>query len=196
MISALVVLKDANDFKNNFSSSKNLFILGNNQFLAGGELLNQSYKPLSASSLEDLEDSYSKYEFSDIKDEYYKIFVIDPTLLDSLDEINIQELDLSVSGKELREVLESDEPEQQMARLTGTTQFQKTDDFKSIMMSYVISELFNPKNIGILIDGIRNGQIKVYEETSMFKVVKIIPKFFIKDIAGSTMLSIGGEDGH
>lgn len=204
------IIKDANDFKKNFANSKNLIILANKDsqnnnldnniynIILASIVDNKTYMPIN--DIKNISDSYEKYEFSDINEKYYKIVYIRTESLDSFDKIKINELNVSLSGSELREILESDSPGKKLSKIItnnvtnndGTIESKilslEDSEIKHYLLTYVISEFFNPKNVNILLSNIKSKNIFIYEDTALFKSMRYIPQIFINDITQKNIL--------
>ncbi|MGV8150679.1 MAG: hypothetical protein ACP5NV_03055 [Candidatus Woesearchaeota archaeon] len=202
IIGTIYILKDANDFKNNFSSSKNMFILAESNeesvnedeidiinIESAFELRNKTY--IEVSDFEKLAKSYKTYEFSDINEDYYKIFVIKTSVLDEIESIELSELKIELKGNEIRAVLESEDAGETLISILEDEYDIKNpevdfdnDELKQYLFTYTVTEIFNPKNVNILFSGIKDGAILVYEDSALFKSIRYIPTLFIKDATG------------
>ena len=173
---AYYIIKDAKDFSKNFSVSQNLYVLSaNNTVLSAFELSNKTYNEVD--DLTYVSDSFKKYDFTNINDDYYKIVLIKT---DTLDYIN---------NVDLKKVLESKTPKEELLKIDDTIDAKdlkiSDDEFRNYLFSYVITEVYNPKNINILLSNIKSGNIVMYEDTALFKSIKYVPNLFIKDITKS-----------
>lgn len=199
IILGFAVYRDANDFKQRFTSSDNLFLLmHNNTIVAGTELVNSSkglkIELLDSSRLEDMQDSYEKYEFNDVKSRYYKIMVFDTKAISSIKEYHIDELGIIINSKDMTSLMESNNVEDDAATIISEEKRirkqeaneilsgLKDKNIKGYLFSVVIAEYFNPKNINSFLIGVKEKQVSVYAETAMFKALKLIPKFMINNI--------------
>jgi hypothetical protein len=186
--SAYYMIKDANDFRKNFMNENNLFVLSdsdNGTILSAFELKNKTYSEVN--DLTYVSDSFKKYEFTNINDDYYKIVLIKTDTLDYFNDIEFTEMNIKLTGQELKKVLESGTPKEELTAITGTNtniENLKISDaqLKDYLFSYVITELFNPKNINTLLSNIKADNIVISEDTAFFKAIKFVPSIFIKDI--------------
>lgn len=189
VISSYYIIKDANDFRKNFVNEKNLFVLSSDEVISAFELNNKTY-----SEVEDLEyvsESLDKYEFSNIDDDYYKIFLIKTDTLDYINTVELKEMDTELTGQELKKILESPEPKTEMKNIVDDDRIANGIDnmgisdaeLKNYLFSYVITELFNPKNINIFLSNIKADNIVVYEDTAFFKSIQFVPNVLIKDLS-------------
>jgi hypothetical protein len=186
--SAYYMIKDANDFRKNFMNENNLFVLSdsdNGTILSAFELKNKTYSEVN--DLTYVSDSFKKYEFTNINDDYYKIVLIKTDTLDYFNDIEFTEMNIKLTGQELKKVLESGTPKEELTAIAGTNtniENLKISDaqLKDYLFSYVITELFNPKNINTLLSNIKADNIVISEDTAFFKAIKFVPSIFIKDI--------------
>jgi hypothetical protein len=193
------IIKDAQEFKEKFSTSDNVFLLKDNTtILSGAEMINgsdgTSFRMLSKNELKDMQESYDKFQFNDIKDDYYKVVVFDVNAIDRIKEYNITEQDIVIKSKNMKELLLSDAPKEDIAKIMAEEKDIsykaalaevdniKEEELKGYLFSVLISEYFIPKNINEFLLGLKNNDVSVYKETAMFKAVKIIPRFLMKSI--------------
>ena len=185
---AYYIIKDAKDFSKNFSVSQNLYVLSaNNTVLSAFELSNKTYNEVD--DLTYVSDSFKKYDFTNINDDYYKIVLIKTDTLDYINNVDLKEMNVELTGQELKKVLESKTPKEELLKIDDTIDAKdlkiSDDEFRNYLFSYVITEVYNPKNINILLSNIKSGNIVMYEDTALFKSIKYVPNLFIKDITKS-----------
>lgn len=203
VISSYYIIKDANDFRKNFVNEKNLFILSDVEddiIISAFELDNKTYSPVE--DLEYVSESFDKYEFTNINDDYYKIVLIKTDALDYINNVEIKEFDVELKGQELKSILESDDPKERMKEiLDDEKKSAEIEDMrimdsqlKEYLFSYVITETFNPKNINILISNIKSDNIVIYENTAFFKAIKFVPSILIKDLTNTGDKTIFSKD--
>lgn len=203
VVSSYYIIKDANDFRKNFTNERNLFALSDGEdgeTISAFELDNKTYSPVE--DLEYVSESFEKYEFTNINDDYYKIVLIRTDALDYINEVEIKEFDVELKGQELKSILESDDPKERMKEvLDDEEKSAEIDDMrmtdsqlKEHLFSYVITETFNPKNINILLSNIKADNIIMYENTAFFKAIKFVPNILIKDLTKTGDKTIFSEE--
>ena len=195
---AYYIVKDANDYGKNFPNSKNLYVLENdkstdNKILSAFELSNKTYT--ETSDLAYVSKSFYKYEFTNINDEYYKIILIKTGILDYVNNVELEEMGIELTGQQMKNILESPTPKEVLIYISGKDLDAKNlkisdDELRNYLFSYVITEVYNPKNINILLSNIKSDNIVMYENTALFKSIKYVPNMFIKDITQSGNKSI------
>lgn len=186
VVNAFFIIRDANDFKKNFINSKNLIMLAdsNNTILLAAELDNKTY--YNYNDLKGISRSLEKYEFSDINEEYYKIVYIKTESLNNIENIKIKELDINISGEQILDIIKSNTPKKDLDKIISKQDGEPTtmedSEVKHYLFTYVLTELFNPKNVNVLLKNIKEENILMYENTALFKSVSYIPNMLIKDI--------------
>lgn len=198
LVFGYLVVKDAEDFGSNFGNSTNMFVLmddinGTDKFLTGVTIApsNKSFNTLSATELDNMEELYQKNLFSTVDEKYYKIFVVDFKSFDDMKIEGIEDRNLDLTKEELRRVMLSADAKDELAEIisdqTGESASKirssidyDSEEIKSYIFSYYLSTTFDPENMGKFLIQFREGNVEVYEETALFKAIKIIPKFLMK----------------
>jgi hypothetical protein len=193
VISGYYIVKDANDFKNNFQNSTNMILLkqansSETSFIAGS-IINaekKEFKTMNKEQLLEVEKAFDKDKFSSLNKEYYKIFVIELKAFDNISLGEITNSNVNLTKEEIKTVLLSSNAKDELAKIvakkTSTSkevvlkQISATnEEIKNYLLSYYISTVFNPKDTSKFILELKNNNIKVYQETALFKIVKLIP---------------------
>lgn len=187
---AYLTIKDASDFKKNFSTEKNLLILidkinESENIISVFKLENKTYSEFD--DVKFIKESYKKYEFANINEEYYKIFLINTDVLDFVNEIELKEFNIKLTGREIKNILTSDNSAQTLKEILESKKLNYNKDIndeevKNYLFSYIITEIFNPKNINMLLYQIKIDNIIVYENTMLFKSIDLLPKFLLLDL--------------
>jgi hypothetical protein len=195
-----LIIKDANEFKDNFSKSTNLFVLHEgDSFLSAIELRNSStgsiedkFKVLDKAIMEQLEYNYSTGRMDYISKHYYKAFFISIEALESRPEYIMSDNGLNLGKSDVLEILLSDNPKELTADiLAGNTGESKEDimrglvatdeDIKGYLFSDSLNYFFSPQNLNRFLSELKRGHISVYEDTVMFKAIRYAPGFMMKD---------------
>jgi len=152
-----LVYMDANKLKENFGSEKNLFLLvDNNEVLSALEFDGESDPQIiNQQELDEYSRNLREGGYAKILDGYYKLFILDIAILDA----EAME-DKKISADVFRE---------------GNT------DEKAELFASIVSEVFS--NTVFLISEYKEGNILVYEETIMFKAIRMVPTALIKTVA-------------
>ncbi|MEM4711124.1 MAG: hypothetical protein QXL18_04195 [Candidatus Woesearchaeota archaeon] len=187
---AYLTIKDASDFKKKFSTEKNLLILidkinESENIISVFKMENKTYSEFNDVNF--IKESYKKYEFANINEEYYKIFLINTDVLDFINEIELKEFNIKLTGREIKNILISDNSAQALKKILESKKLNYNKDIndeevKNYLFSYIITEIFNPKNINILLYQIKIDNIVVYENTMLFKSIDLLPKLLLLDL--------------
>ncbi len=195
------VITDANNFKNNFSNSTNLFLLkesvnGTNEIITGIAIHpgNVSLETITRDQLDQMQKYYNSGNMDSLNTQYYKVFVIDTEALGNISQISINGKDVNLTGDEAREILLSSTPRETLAGIvakkSGTdaslelSSLKATDDeVKGFIFSYYLTDIFNPQNIAHMLISLKNNGIQVYKQTALFTAIKFIPEQIISLVA-------------
>lgn len=196
LVIGLLVLNDANNFRNKFPSSTNLFLLEENNTILSAVQMNNSdntpFKVLNESMLATIDDDYSHNRISRIETGYYKVFVIDTKAFEDIEYNQITDKNIDLSKAQVLDILRSGNAKHELANIiTGNnnilskevqSQMNGMDNngLKGYLFSYAMTYFFNPKNLDNFLVELKNGNILVYEETPMFQAIRLVPGFLIK----------------
>jgi len=190
---AYLVIQDANNFRMNFANSSNMFIMkeninGTDVFLTGISLNihNRSFVPMSEESVAEAQRLYAAGKIGTLSKDYYKIFVVDMESLDNVSLYNISDKNVQLTKDEIKRILESKNAREEFAAITAGKQHTDMDtvlsnlkvsdeELKGYLFSYYISTIFDPKNMGEFLIQLQNDNIKVYDDTMMFRAIKFVP---------------------
>ncbi|MGV8141180.1 MAG: hypothetical protein ACP5NW_01925 [Candidatus Woesearchaeota archaeon] len=193
-----LMVEDANDFRSKFINGTNAFVVKNSvgtdgRFLAGVELRPESeeFNPMPSETLANMEKLYFENNLDIMTQEYYKIFVIDIQSFDEIELYNISDHNIQLTREEIKEVMISDDAREEVAKIIAEKQGADADDIikdieftneeiKGYLISYYLTTIFNPTNIGGFLEQLKNGNIEVYKETILFKAIKMVPSSFVK----------------
>jgi len=195
IIAGYFIIKDANDFKDNFQNSTNMILLkqvntndNSISFIAGSTLNSEKkeFKSMTKEELQSAEESYKNDTFSTLNKKYYKIFVIELNSFDNITLDKITDKNVELSKEEIKTIILSSNAREDLAKIvskkTGESKelvlksiTATNEEIKNYLLSYYISTVFNPKDTTKFISQIKNNNIKVYQETALFKLIKLIP---------------------
>lgn len=161
-----MIYQDAKDLKKNFNPSEKKIILVENNEVLTGLLLGADITPISDSETTEFSSYLGNKDYDKILGDSYKLLIFDIKILDSLgDEIQVG--DETVPKEEVIDMLRS-EGNNGKAELFGII---------------VANEILSSQNPLLLFSGLKDGTVKVYEETALFKAVKLVPFGIIKNTA-------------
>ncbi len=199
------IIKDANDFKDNFKNSTSIILVKqttNNEvsFIAATTFNpeKEEYKSVSKERLANITKLYNTNEFSKLNSEYYKIFVIDLNSFDNISLDKITDKNIDLTKEEIKQIMISSNAKEELATIiskkTGESKTAilkqisaSNEELKSYVLSYYISTIFNPKDTTKFISQLKNGNIIIYKETALIKVIKLVPEKLIDIIIAGQM---------
>ncbi len=132
-----MIIKDANDFKNNFGNSTSMVILrqsadltnntnmtvdttsSTTKFLAGVKFNpeKKDFNPMNKSELVNAEKLYKEDKMSTLGADYYKVFIIELRSFDEISLYNISDQNVELSKEEIKAVLVSDNAREMLASI-------------------------------------------------------------------------------
>jgi len=199
VIFGYAVVKDANDFKNNFGNSTSMVIVkqtnttANTEVFLSGVTFNpdkKSFNSMSKKELANAEKLYKEDKLSTLGADYYKVFVIELKSFDDVKLYNISDYNVELSREEIKKVMLSDDARVELATIISKKNGMNANDIlkelsatdegvKSYLLSYYLTTVFNPSNIGEFLSQLKNENIKVYNNTALFKAIKLVPQSVI-----------------
>lgn len=200
-----MVVKDANDFKNNFGNSTSIVILrqsanssninSTDKFLAGIRFNpeKKDFDTMNKSDLAYAEKLYKEDKLTLLGADYYKVFIIELASFDEISLYNISDQNVELSKDEIKQVLVSDHARETLAEIISKKNgkapaevlrsLEATDEkVKGYILSYYLSTIFNPSNLGEFMSQLKSDNIQVYHNTALFKAIKSIPQTLINAI--------------
>ena len=198
-----LIVKDANDFKNNFENSTSIVIVketlndsNNTEVFLAGVKFNPDKKIFDALSKKDLADAqvlYKEDKISTLGADYYKVFIVELKSFDEIPLYNISDQNVVLSKEEIKAVMISDNAREALAKMISDKNGQSqtavlnelsatNEEVKGYLLSYYLSTIFNPNNTIQFISQLKNNNIEVYNNTAMFKAVKLVPQSLINSL--------------
>jgi hypothetical protein len=195
-----LVVKDASDFKNNFSNSTSMVIVkqttnGTETFLAGATINpeQKKYDPMSKKQLANAQQLYNDDKMSTLGADYYKVFIIELKSFDDIKLYNISDQNVELNKEEIKTIMLSDDAKEDLARIVAKKNGMKTNDvykdisatdeeIKAYILSYYLSTVFDTNNIANLVSQLKSGNIEVYSNTALFKAIKLVPNSLVNKL--------------
>jgi len=188
---AFIVYEDIQDIKENFQQSSKKIVLADNSRVLTGFSLNGDIAFMPESRLDELSANLGKKDYKSMLGSSYRLMVFDVDIISGLDAGTI-----SISGKQLDKnyavaVLKSDNALAMLKSkgisekdLSITKEEAKSDSrVKAALFGIILTnDILGPKDV-LLLSGYKEGLIKIYPETALFKTVKYIPLSFIENAA-------------
>ena len=167
-IAAVVVVKDAMDFRDNFQDGSRLMLFsgdGKTKITAGTLIgASESMKPLSRSDVEQLSTAFSKGDYAAMKGNNFKLLIIREDAIISSLPAKIEMEGQSVGREMVLQQLLASSTEERASILAALFGFQLGSDPLAIASNY------------------KKGNIVVYPETPVFRAVKILPEWLFREV--------------
>jgi len=199
LFTGYLVVKDANNFKNNFGNSTSMVIVqqtnttANTEVFLAGVTFNPKTKEFSSMTKKNLTNAqalYDKGQISTLGTNYYKVFIVELKSFDDIKLYNISDQNINLTGDEIKRVMLSDNARLELASIIASKNGANVNDVlkslsatdegvKGYILSYYLTTVFNPSNIGEFLTQLKNDNIKVYENTALFKAIKYVPQSLI-----------------
>jgi energy-coupling factor transporter transmembrane protein EcfT len=170
------IYQDFNDLRENFgSSSKKVLLIDDNEVLVGLILAGDVVDAISQDNLNEISSELRKENYDAVLGEHYRLMIFDSEIIDNL------KGEVEVSGKTMQrnEIIE-------VLKL-GSNQ-EKASLFSDLLADHILG-IRNPI---LFFSEFKDGNIKIYPETALFKSAKVIPVEFFKD-AGKKIFDKGKE---
>lgn len=198
----VLIYQDASDFSKGFSENENIFLLEHEGELIAGFVTKSGEEPSPAEDLDALQQSYEEDDLKAILDsgEYYKVLIFNDNCFDSVPEFDIGGINLSKES--LFTIMEASDAISSYADWIiegrGYSQNVKSQLVESLaedgeitddadMRSYLFRVMYtaaNAKEPMLIISKYRSGDLVIYEETLVFKIIKRFPEKLIREMVG------------
>ncbi len=168
-VAAVVVVRDALDFQNHFQASGKLmlFTADNGTKITSGIIGkgNESVQPLSGAEVEKLSAAFSRNDFAAMKGDNFKLIMLkeEPILGEVPETMDVE------GGNVSREMV------LQQLRVSSPEQ-------RASVLSALFASQFSSDPL-LIISGYKKGDIVIYPETAVFKVVRFLPESLFRKVA-------------
>ena len=174
-IAAVFVVRDALDFQNHFEASGKLllFTADNSTKITSGILIKggdenasgEAIKPLSGAEVEQFNAAFSKEDYATMKGDNFKLIILkEEPILSAMPE-TIDAEGSGVSREMVLQQLKASSPEQ-----------------RASVLSALFASQFSRDPL-LIISGYKKGNIVIYPETAVFKVVRFLPEVLFRKVA-------------
>ena len=188
IIGVFFVYSDANDFKENFPSVPSLYLLQKDDEIIAGfyGIFSGTTTPslIGEEQLISYQNNFKENNLSQIRGDYYKIFILKSEVFDSLAEIRTEE---DVFSKEtIFSFLESDTPVNDYLKfknapigsrddLLNSLNIRDDTEFKAVLFTVLFGALMEDQGSFVIFTQYKKENIIIYPETTLFRLIKIIP---------------------
>jgi|TARA_B100001971_G_C18131062_1_gene504841 energy-coupling factor transporter transmembrane protein EcfT len=190
LVTGFLILKDANDFKQNFAEKGNIVLLEEDGTVIAGYTLENDPRSLTQGEVALFSTYLQNNEFDRILKDKFKLMIIKMDLISGLEAESIDLGTASIKKESMVDVLKSDDPFKSFNEAIFEDEFSfdtklKDDslEFKASLLSSVVNEeLIGTGNALNFFRQYKEGNLIIYPETPLFKFVKIIPLELIKSV--------------
>ena len=165
-INAVFVYKDVMDLRQNFAHSTKKVILMDDGKALTGLLLNGETEVIGESELNKISLSIENKGYKSALGSSYKLIIFDIKAISNLNE------EISIGQTDIRK-------DEAIFTLRSGSESEKADLFEAILENNILTS----DNPVFFFSQIKEGNIKVYQETALFKAAKVLPLGTVKSIA-------------
>ncbi len=189
MAFTVLIYMDASDIRKNFAESDNLYLLESEGEILAGFVTKGAVEPEMLSSLDEIIKKYESSDFAGILagGKYYKMITINEKSLEGLGEIDL--VQLKISAEDAFRIIKSEEAAEDYRQLLAEKNFtdegaesSNAEKVKGLMFYFLYSQASIEQGPMFLVDNIKSGLVKVYEETLVFKIIKRFPTSMVKNM--------------
>ena len=166
IINAFFVYKDVMDLRQNFAHSTKKAVLMDDGKALTGLLLNGETVIIGEQDLNELSSSIKNKDYKSALGSSYKLIIFDIKAISNLNE------DISIGQTDIRK-------DEAIFILRSGSEAEKAALFWAILENNILTS----DNPVFFFSQIKEGNIKVYQETALFKAAKILPLNALKSIA-------------
>src|SRR3989344_2481679 len=197
---------DITDIVQNFPTAKKLFLLKDEQILAGFESSLTDTTAIDAAGVASFQSSLNKNDLDSIRGNYYKLIIIDTKTFADLDSITSELSTKPFSGDDLLDAIRADNTLEQLTGIIIKTQnmpdtpqvrgyvadnlkkskISTNADARATLFAQLVQA--STKDQSLLIKSLKSDAVIIYPETITFKLAKVLPSFITEKIVGA----IGG----
>jgi len=176
---------DAKDFVANFESGKKVFMLEDNSVVKSAIIL-QNNTPIILYQPEI--DQYSAYlkdnDLALVKGDAYKLIMINMQSIEDLPDFEVKYESLTFSKEESLKILTDDAYAEYLKKekygSDSMYNFKSIYDMRALILSEILTKhFFSQQGQSNLVVQLKNGNVRIYPETLIFKIVKIMPSSWI-----------------
>lgn len=178
-----LVYTDYRDFKMGVSEKKSIILISDGPNYIGGGYVNITSTNIldTATYIEDI-GLINKQKDKEILGDNYKLFVIDLNFYEQTLPETVTYNDYNLKKNGILNTLRSQNPNQEFAALVNKpveSINKKPNELKLELALGSLDYLMKNKGKIIVIEGYKSKQIRVYPETMLFKLIKIVPSTYI-----------------
>jgi len=205
LVGTYFVYKDAQDMQENFQTSPNVFLLEqDDKIISGFQQVPDSEEPMPINDLSD----YSIYpeDLAELKGDNYKLISFKQEAFDEIDLIELDNIEhptsfiLTLISSEtpvddyitnaiIRDGIPQEQREEEKQNMKQ--EFGLTDqEFKGMLFASIFKKAVDEEGPIFIFKQYKEGNVVVYKETAVFKMINLIPTSFIKNIFADTSSAV------
>jgi len=198
-VSGIFIYLDILDFQQNFETGQKLFLLeSNNTYVTGLNIKDMQDLNIDTILTQQQIDNMVGKSNSEILKNNYKLFIFDSKTFQNIQTISFWEMEFTNS--EIFSLLESSTPINtiitkiiekekypETMRQSLTQEFKSTMDIsddaqmKGILFMLLLEEK-TKRNKNMIFDELKKGNLKIYPETIIFKILKMVPQSLLEKV--------------
>jgi hypothetical protein len=176
------VYKDILDMKANLKNGNVVILFENEEVLSGFSVIDSSAQVLSKEQLTLAGNQIKNNDLEALKGASYKLFIMDPKAIEQLEDPEFSLEGDSLAKEQALSILRSSDPKNTLEGYSISTD-SSSEEVKAELLAQSFEHIV--KNPVTMITQIKSRNLKVYEETALFKAMKYIPLAFIKSAVAS-----------
>ena len=194
------LFQDISELRENLPKAQNLILLKNNNIITGftGNIIsNNKVSYLNESQINSYKELYEKEDFDSMKDQYYKLIIIDKDIFDGDGKIVFNNHNVSVS-KVISLIESNNALEDSVSLIISMENLIENNNLRNYikdrlksengvlidndMKAILFASLINQEDKAALLNGVKTNKVLIYPNTITFKIVKIIPGILSENI--------------
>ena len=183
----ILIYQDAKEFTTGFSENSSLFVLESEGEILAGFYTDHAEEAMLVENVNEVNVKYQANDLDGIMemDDYFKILIVNESSFEGL-EVEID--DFNITSEDAFGVIKAEDPVGAYEELLlehghtdAGSEAENSVKIKNFLFGLMFS-VANQQDPTFVFTNIRSGNIKVYEETLIFKLLKNFPEFLIKDL--------------
>ncbi len=187
-VMGIFTYRDALDMKENLETQPKILLLKENEDIITGfsvETFDEVSEYFDSSKIAAYQKNFRDKDYKEMLDENYKMFIFDTEAF-HLDEKQVDFIGGKVSKQDLHSVIKSNDPIGMYKSTTGIDLkaygIENPAEFKGNIFAVLFNDEFKSKGQLFILMEYKKNNIIVYPETASFKMIKLVPTSFIKNI--------------
>lgn len=205
VVCGVFIAIDLKDIQDNMQTKQNIFLFEKDNILKAGIYWSLDGKSQPGFPAKEDIDSYSSAlasnNLKEIKGDYYKVIFVNENAFAALSEIKSNQV--SYTKQQLIDALNSensidsfikssqkDVTKEQLAvlrpQLMQSMNIKSDEEFKGLLFAMLFKAAVEQQGASFILDQYKEGNVKVYPETIVFKALKLVPSSVVKKAIGQS----------